>query len=227
MTNRSLTRAPRPPRRPAQRGFTLLEVIIVLSVMATLAGTIVPLVSAAKRAEAIDAARAELEAIADGLTRHYFEYAAFPTRVDQASFYGAYVQPGVGDARLRDEWGARAFYRLVLTRNPDTATAYSVGDNGRDDGVAAETVKIVVQGSRPGGERTRERMRVITAALQRHLDSGGRVTGRWSVDRPAMGLGASYDRDGFGTAFRLDDATLILSSAGPDRRFGNADDITP
>jgi hypothetical protein len=47
----------------------------------------------------------------------------------------------------------------------------------------------------------------------------------WSTDRPALGLGAAYARDAFGTAFRLSTA-LLLRSAGPDRRFGNADDLT-
>ncbi len=212
-------------RSAGQGGFTLLEVIIVLSVMAALAGTIVPLVSASKRAEGIDAARAELEAIANALSAHYYELGTFPSRLDQAGFYGVYALPGVGDARLRDEWGARNLYRVVLTRNPDTATVYSVGDNGRDDGAAAETIKVTVYGARPGGERTRERMNVISAALARHIRAGGTITGVWNTDRAALGLGAAYARDAFGTAFRLN-AALLLRSAGPDRRFGNADDLT-
>lgn len=216
-----------PSTRKAQHGFTLLEVVIVLSVMATLAGTIVPLVSAAKRAEGIDTARAELDALAEGLRRHYYERGSFPTRIDQASFYGVYVLPGVGDARLHDEWGTRGLYRVVLTRNPDTATVYSVGDNGRDDGVANEAIKVVVHSGGPGGERTRDRMQVIQAALARHLRAGGTLTGRWPADRVALGLGATYATDGFGTAFRLSATTLVLQSAGADRRFGSADDITP
>jgi prepilin-type N-terminal cleavage/methylation domain-containing protein len=216
----------RAPDSAAARGFTLLEVVIVLSVMATLAGTLVPLVSASKRAEAVDTARAELEAIGDALTRYYYETGAFPNRVNASGFYGAFVAPGVADGRLRDEWGARALYRLVVSRNPDVATAYSVGDNGRDDGAAAEVFKVVVAGARPGGDRTRERMRVIAAVLTAYVRGGGTITGRWNTDRAAMGLGTTYQRDGFGTAFRLDRATLILRSAGADRRFGTADDIT-
>jgi prepilin-type N-terminal cleavage/methylation domain-containing protein len=221
------TRWARSNDHAAERGFTLLEIVIVLGIMATLAGSIVPLVSAAKRAEGIDTARAELELIAEGLRRFYYERGSFPPQVDAAGFYGVFVQPGVDNARLRDEWGTRARYRLVRTRNPDTATAYSVGDNGRDDGAGNEAIKVTVQGALPGGERTRERMAVIAAAVARHVRAGGTLSGRWARDRAALGLGAEYARDGFGTAFRLDAATLVLRSAGADRTFNNADDITP
>lgn len=207
-------------------GFTLLEVVIVLAVISTLAGAVVPLVTAARRAQALDTARIELAALADALERYYYERGAFPARLDAAGFYGAFAQPGVGDDRLHDEFGTRGLYRLVLTADPDVASVYSVGDNGVDDGLAQEDLKVGVYGARPGGDRTRERMHVIVAALAAHLDAGGRVTGTWSVDRAAMGLGPDYERDGFGVSFTLDGATLQLRSAGPDRRFGTTDDIT-
>lgn len=224
---RTLLRGPWPRAEVSrQRGFTLLEVIVVLAVMATLAGTVVPLVTASKRAESLDTARAELSTIADALARYYYEHGAFPSRIDAPGFYGAYAQPGVGDDRLRDEWGARGLYQVVRTTDPDVATVYSVGDNGVDDGVGGEALAVTVYGASPGSERTRARMRVIVAALAAHLDAGGRITGAWSVDRAAMGLGSDYDRDGFGTPFTLDGATLHLHSAGADRRFATADDIT-
>ncbi|MEZ5965426.1 MAG: prepilin-type N-terminal cleavage/methylation domain-containing protein [Planctomycetota bacterium] len=209
----------------AAAGFTLLEVVIVLAVIATLAGAVVPLVTAAKQAEAQTTARAELAVLAEALERYYYERGAFPSRVDAAGFYGSFALPGVDDERLRDEWGARGFYRLALTSDPDVATAYSVGENGVDDGAAAEALKVSVYGARPGGERTRARMRVITAALAAHLEAGGRITGTWSVDRAAMGLGSDYERDGFGVPFDLDGSSLRLRSYGPDRQAGTPDDI--
>lgn len=220
------SRVPSAPTARAQAGFTLLEIVVVLAVLATLAGAVVPLVTASRRAEAHLAARAELQAIADALERFYYERGTFPAAVDDPAFLGDYALGGVGGDRVRDEWGARAPYRLALAANPDVATVYSVGDDGVDAGAANEPLQVRVHGSRPGGDRTRERMHMILAALAQHLDAGGRVTGDWTVDRAALGLGAEYERDGFGVPFTLEAATLLLRSAGADRVVGTADDIT-
>jgi len=68
-------------------------------------------------------------------------------------------------------------------------------------------------------------MRVIVEQLANFLESGGSLTGNWLQDRVNLGLGAVYERDGFGTPFRLDAATLELRSAGADRIFSTADDL--
>lgn len=220
------TRRPRFAVPNAAAGFTLLEVIVVLTVLATLAGAVVPLVTAAVQAQKLDKVRAELAAIAEALERFYYEHGSFPSRLDAADFRGGFAQPGVGDDRLHDEWGARGLYRVAVAEDPDVITVYSVGENGADDGAAVEALRVDVHGSAPGGLRTRERMRIIAAALAAHLDAGGRVTGVWSSDRAAIGLGSDYDRDGFGVAFVLEGTTLQLRSAGADRRFGTGDDVS-
>lgn len=209
-----------------QHGFTLLEVIVVLTVIATLAGTLVPMLTASQRAAALADANDELEALGDALRAYYFDRGQFPAAVNAAGFLGAYVSPGVGDGRVRDEWGNQGYYRLSLATSPDIATCYSIGSDGQDDGAAAEALKIVVYGAAPGNQRTRDKMAVIGAALSRHLQGAGTLSGTWSVDRANLGLGAEYAADGFGTPFQLDATTLVLRSAGADRQFGTTDDLT-
>ncbi|MCA8955188.1 MAG: type II secretion system protein [Planctomycetes bacterium] len=206
-----------------QHGFTLLELIVSMAVLAVLATAMLPLATATVRAEKIDQVQRELNALAAAAEEYYFANGAFPTAVNQVGFYGSYLVAGVQDDAITDAWGGST-YRTVQVSSPDTVTFYSVGENGVDDGVNAEAFKITVQGSKPGGERTRLRMRVIAAAVAEHVAGGGTVTGTWTTDHAALGLAASYLRDGFGTEFRLN-TSLELRSAGADRSFSTADDI--
>lgn len=217
----------RPDHRqpPPAAGFTMMEIVVVLAVISMLAGTLVPMLTASQRAEAIVNATSELEALADALHRYYYDRGRFPNTVNATGFLGTYAAPGVSEARVRDEWGTKTYYRLEFASSPDLAICYSVGTDGVTSGAASETLKVTVHGADAGGRRTRERMRVVGAALARHLDAGGRVTGDWTIDRPALGLGTEYATDGFGTPFALDAATLALRSAGADRQFSTADDL--
>lgn len=209
-----------------QHGFTLIEMIVVLGVLSVLVGMAVPLASAVVDSQRRDEVRAELSAIGAALEQHWFDRQAFPTTLQDATFYGVYLQPGVGGGAIRDGWGGDVQYLYRVDTVAGTATVYSRGENGRDDGFANEQFAVVVHAAVPGLQKTRQRMRVIAEALANHLEAGGALTGTWSTDRAAMGLGSEYDGDGFGTPFTLSATTKVLRSAGPDRVMGNADDLT-
>ncbi len=208
-----------------QAGFTLIELVVVIAIVSILAGTLVPLVSATQKAQRIERVLQELESIGEALEAYYYEHGSFPSSLTADGFYGTFILPGVGDENLKDEWGS-GYYRTSSSTDPDVVTVYSVGENGTDDGVANESFKITVSGAAPGNRRTRERMRVIAARLAVYLAGNGTLTGTWSTDRAAMGLGSEYENDGFGTAFELDASTLVLRSAGADRTFQTSDDLT-
>ena len=209
-----------------QQGFTLIELIVVMLVMSILAGTIVPLAMASVRAERVDRVQAELGEIATALDAYYFDQGTFPSALNAADFLGVYLMSGIDDARVRDEWGGSAFYRSQSQSSPDQWTIWSVGENGVNDGAISEDFVVTVQGRRSGDRRTRQRLRIIAAALADYLGSGGNLTGNWATDRAAMGLATSYALDGYGTPFQVDAATLKISSAGADRAFSTADDLT-
>jgi general secretion pathway protein G len=216
-----------PPNRARQGdGFTLVEMIVVLSVMAILVGSAVPLLGAAIDAERRSEVERELDAIGEALDSYYFDRGAFPASLTDPSFATTYLHTGVNGTALLDSWGGNVTYVYVRSSNPDTASVYSRGPNGSDDGLANEEQTLTVHGAAPGLRRTRQRMRVIVEALANHLEAGGTISGSWPNDRAALGLGTSHADDGFGTPFSLDAATLTLRSAGPDRIAGNADDVT-
>lgn len=206
-------------------GFTLLEVIVVLAVLGLLLGTAVPLASAVVDADRRQEARRELADLAVALDAYWFDHAAFPPSLGAAGFHGVYLQPGPQDTAIADAF-ANQGYRYSVNAGAGIATVWSVGENGIDDGAAAEELRVDVYAAVPGIRKTWQRLRLIVEVLADHIEAGGSVAGDWPTVRAAIGLGASFDADGFGTTLSWTEATHTLTSAGPDRTFGTADDIT-
>lgn len=208
-----------------QQGFTLLELIVVLAVLGLLLGTAVPLASAVIETDRRQEVRRELADIAVALESYYVEHATFPASLADTAFVGMHLQPGVGGTTLVDAFGSGQSYLYSVDAAANTATVRSRGENGVDDGIAGEEHLVVVHGAVPGIARTYQRFRLIVEVLANHIESGGSVAGSWPAVRAAIGLGAAYDRDGFGTVLDWNAATHTLTSAGPDRALGTADDI--
>lgn len=210
-----------------ERGFTLLEMIVVLGVLGILLGAAMPLTSAVLQADHRQEARQELDQIATALESYYFERGAFPTTLTAATFLGVHLQPGVNGTTTLDPFAAGAAYRYSVDTTANTATAYSIGENGIDNGGTGDDTAVVVYGAVPGLAKTYQRFRIVLEVLANHIEAGGSVAGSWSTLRAALSLGAEYDTDGFGTTLSWNAATHSLTSAGPDRTLGTADDITP
>ena len=207
-------------------GFTLMEIIVVLAVLGILLGTAVPLAGAVVDAERRQEAELELAEVIEALESYYYENAGFPVSLTAAGFFGEHLQAGVGNTAVEDPFGRGQGYRYSVSTAANTATIYSLGENGVDDGFGNEEHVALVTGAVPGTRKTYARMRIIVEVLANHIEAGGSVAGSWPTVRAAIGLGASYDADGFGTTFDWNSSTHTLSSAGPDRTLGNADDIT-
>lgn len=209
-----------------ERGFTLIELIVVLGVLGVLLAAAVPLAGAVVEADRRQEVRRELADIATALESFYLEHAAFPASLADPTFVGVHLQTGVGGTTLVDAFGAGQPYLYALDNVANTATVRSRGENGIDDGIAGEEHLVVVHGAVPGIALTYQRFRLIVEVLANHIETGGLVAGTWPPLRAAIGLGSTYDRDGFGTVLDWTAATHTLRSAGPDRVLGTADDIT-
>lgn len=212
---------------PRQSGFTLLELLIVIAILSMLAGVLVEGTGAVVDAQKKRTAPQELDDLAKALSDYYYDVGAFPAALTSAGFYGAYVLPGYDDNLIKDEWGAKTYYRYVRTgTNPDVVVVYGLGPDAIDSGPAAETWKVTVFGAGPGMRRTRERLQRISAAIADHVGNGGTLSGSWPAWVAAMALAPSMQTDGFNTSFRVDADGRTVRSAGPDRTFDTADDLT-
>ncbi len=212
-------------RRLDQSGFTMIELIVVLAVLGILLGTGVPLAGAVVNADRRQEAQRELADIGAALDAYWNDNAAFPATLAVTNFLGVHLHPGVGNTAIIDPFGAGQGYLYSFTA-AGVATIYSRGENGVDNGVAAEELVLRVDAAVPGTKKTWQRLRLIVEVLANHIEAGGSVAGTWPTVRAAIGLPASFDRDGFGTNLQWTAATHTLVSAGADRTFGNADDIT-
>lgn len=209
--------------RAAEGGFTLLEVIIVLGVMGIILGTAVPLAGAVVQADRRQEANAELDAIATALDAYWFDNAAFPADLTATDFLGVHLQPGPQNTAVADAFANQNYDYSVSN---GIATVYSVGENGIDDGANNEELRVQVFSAVPGTKKTWQRLRLVVEVLAEHIEAGGSVAGNWTTLRAAIGLGVSFDADGWGTTLQWTDSTHTLTSAGPDGSFGTADDIT-
>ncbi len=209
-----------------KRGFTIIELIVVIAIMSVMAGMIMPMTSALITGKKVEDVEKELERLADALEAYYFEHGSFPSSLTASGFYGVYIVPGVNDDWLKDEWGSKTYYKISSSSNPDIITVYSVGENGVDDGAATETYKITIYGAGPGNRRTRQKLDIINARLAVFLAGGGTLSGDWDTDRQSLGLGTAYRTDGFGTPFHSDPNGNEVRSAGADRTFNTVDDLT-
>jgi prepilin-type N-terminal cleavage/methylation domain-containing protein len=206
-----------------QSGFTLLEVIIVLGVLGIVLGTAVPLAGAVVQADRRQEAVGELAELGKALDAYWFDRAAFPGSLTANDFFGVHLQPGPRNTAVLDAF-ANQEYRYSVAGG--VATVYSLGENGVDDGANNEELVVRVHAAVPGTRRTWMRLRIAVELLAEHIESGGSVAGDWPTVRASIGLGASYDADGWGTTLQWTAATHTLTSAGPDQVFGTADDIT-
>jgi general secretion pathway protein G len=209
-----------------QGGFTLLELIVVLGVLGILLGTAVPLAGAVVEADRRQEVQRELTEIGAALASHWYDRASFPASLTAAGFLGTYLQPGVRNTTTMDAFASNQGYVYSVDAVSQIATVYSIGENGRDDGVANEEHVVHVHAAVPGTARTWQRLRIVVEVLANHIESGGSVSGDWPTVRARIGLGPTFDTDGFGTTLQWVDATHTLTSAGPDRTFGTADDIS-
>jgi general secretion pathway protein G len=106
-----------------QRGFTLLELLVVIVIIGLLAGYVAPRYFSQVGKSEIQVARAQIDALDKALDQYRLEKRRYPTTEEGLAALQPYLKKGVPN----DPWGRPYVYRL-----PGERGEYDVFSYGRD-----------------------------------------------------------------------------------------------
>ncbi len=139
---RTEVRAPR--ARVTARGFTILELLLVLAILAVLAGIVSTRFVGQSQAAKVKAAHTQLENLNLSLNRFEVDLGRFPSASEgltalierpgddtKKAWLGPYLD---GNAIPLDQWGHPWNYRFPGQHRPDGFDLWSNGPDGREGG---------------------------------------------------------------------------------------------
>jgi type II secretion system protein G len=224
-----------------QKGFTLLEVLVVLAVISVFAAIIGSVIGTSIISAEIEGTDLRMQNLKDALLYYFDDTDEFPTDTGNAAndlldlvsdpsvtgWDGPYISSGFED----NDFAKDAWNRAVTYDYTSGAFSCTIRSSG-PDGTANNSDDIVVtvdatSGYRLKTNRVRDELEVVKAAAQDYAgDNGGTYpssigvlfTGDYLSDE-------SYRSDAWGTNYQVVSNQFV--SYGPDGSSGGGDDIYP
>jgi general secretion pathway protein G len=129
-------------RRAAGRGFTLIELMLVLVILATLAAVVLPKLSGRTKQAKIASAETQVATLQTALDAFEIDTGRYPTTaeglralskqptMDADDWMGPYLRKNIGN----DPWGEEYRYRYPGTYNTEGYDLYSMGPDRKQGG---------------------------------------------------------------------------------------------
>jgi len=125
-------------RRRRRGGFTLIEMLLVLAILATLVAIVAPRLVGRSEQAKFTAAATQISAFEAAIDAFEVDNGRFPRALDELmsapndtpNWRGPYLRKAV----TADPWGAPYVYEMPGRRNPLGYDLYSVGPDGRAGG---------------------------------------------------------------------------------------------
>jgi general secretion pathway protein G len=148
MVNRSLRQARSAVRRHGERGFTLVEIIVVITIIALIMTLVGPRVLNYLSESKVKAAKIQIESLASALDLYFLDTGQFPSNADglnalvqrpgsSAGWNGPYLR---GTAVPNDPWGRPYVYRAPGSQSNYDIVSYGSDGQEGGSGVAADII---------------------------------------------------------------------------------------
>ena len=132
------------PKNDARKGFTLIELIVVIAIIATLAAVVAPTIFRNVGDAKVDAAKSQIESMSLALSSYRLDNDAFPTTEQglealrtiptQGDAVKGWRGPYLAKAVPLDPWGRRYVYRYPGVENLSSFDLYTLGRDGKPGG---------------------------------------------------------------------------------------------
>jgi general secretion pathway protein G len=148
MVNRSLRQARKAVRRHGERGFTLVEIIVVITIIALIMTLVGPRVLNYLSESKVKAAKIQIESLASALDLYFLDTGQFPSNAEglnalvqrpgsSAGWNGPYLR---GTVVPNDPWGRAYVYRAPGSQSNYDIISYGSDGQEGGSGVAADII---------------------------------------------------------------------------------------
>lgn len=232
-------------QRDRERGFSLIEVIVMVAILTLMVSIAIPLIGTSLRITSKESTREEMENIETAINMYYQDTTELPSALTYlntdpgvSGWDGPYITTEPNNDYTEDAWNNAYYYDSSYdTTGGSTANSillYSYGHNGQDDSSAGasldydnDLIRVISYNMiRERKERVRDELDIVNAAAEEYENDVGSYPTQISDLVPNY-IGVTYQSDEWGNDYIKRTGANQFISVGPDGSEGGGDDLYP